>query len=96
MAAGPPAKTADPVRGDEPGRVLEVLHADGDAGQGARVLASGHRVVDGGRRPERSVFVDCDEGVHLGVEGVDAFERMGDKGAGAALARPHRGRQVGE
>ena len=95
-AAGPPAKTAEPVRRDEARRVVEVLHADGDAGQRAGVVAAGHGVVDARRRFERVVGVDGDEGVHLGVERLDALERVGDELAGAPRARAHSGGQVGE
>ncbi len=60
-----------PVRGHEARRVLQVLHADGDPGQGAHDLAGPHASIDvvGGR--ERAVRVDRNEGVHLAVQALD-------------------------
>ena len=82
--------------GDEAGRIVEVLHADGDAGQGPGVLAGGHGVVDARRRFERVVDVDGDERVHLRVERLDALQRVGDELSSAASARPHIGGHGGQ
>ncbi len=85
-----------PVRRDEARRIVEVLHADGDAGQGPGVLAAGDGVVDARRRLERVVGVDGDKGVHVGIERLDALQRVGDELVRATSARAHVGGQGGE
>ena len=80
---------------DEAGRVLQVLHADGDAGQGTGITSGGHHVVDLGRRFERARLVDGHEGVDGAVEGIDALEGVGHELTGGGATGPDVGGQIG-
>ena len=55
------------VGGHEAGRILQVLHPDGDAGQGPRVVPGGHLGVDGLGRCPGALLVDGHEGVEVGL-----------------------------
>src|SRR5581483_7645632 len=71
------------ARGGVPGRVLQVLDRQGDAGQLAGIVPVGHLPVDSPSRGHGRVAVDGHEGVDRLVERLDAIE-----GVGHQLPRP--------
>ena len=88
------ARVHGALRRVKPGRVDEVFHADGDAGQRPGIVARIEACVDrGGREPGR-VAVHCHESVEDGIEGLDALQRvLGDRGSreGAIAYHGHEG-----
>ena len=84
------------MRRDVPGRVLEVLHAEWDAGKGAGVLSLGSLVVEGIGVGQGAVAVDGDEGVVGGVERLDLGEGGLGELAGADVLGPDGAGECGE
>ncbi len=80
--------------GAEPDGVLQVLDPDGDAGEGADVVAVGDALVDQGGVGQGQLGVDGEEGVQVAVEGVDAIEGGPGQLPGAHLPGPDPGREV--
>ena len=83
-AAGPPAKTAEPCEVTKPAASSRSFTPMGMPASGPGSSPAGHGVVDARRPPRARRRVDGHEGVHLGVERLDALEGVGDELARAA------------
>ena len=73
------------MRGREAGGILEILDADGNAGQWARIAASGDHLIDPLRLLEGPMSIDGHERVDLGVQHLDPLEGMRGQRDGGAL-----------
>ena len=62
------------MRGREAGGILEILDADGNAGQWARIAASGDHLIDPLRLLEGPMSIDGHERVDLGVQHLDPLD----------------------
>lgn len=84
------------MSGHEARRVLEVLDADGDAGEGTGVDPGRHLLVDGGSSLESTLAVHRHERVEARVVSVDASQCVTDELACRLFAGPHASGQLGE
>jgi len=78
----------------EPDCVLEVLDAEGDAGERPDLLTAGSAIVQSRRLGQCAVGVDRDERVERRVQRVDPLEGVADHLARRHLAGPDTGRQI--